>query len=260
MSNTSLETLFRPLPISLCVLCLNEEDNLPRALAQASQFAEVLVLDTGSSDCSIKLAKELGATVAQSEWLGFAKTRRKHFEMAREPWILWLDADEEVTPQLVAELRRLFEKENIDDHAAYEVNREMVFLGKRIRHGDWFPDRVVRLFKADRWSMPEREVHESLKISGSVGRLQSLVPHYSYCSWRDREERVESYSSLWAKQQFATGRRSGSLAAWLRAGWKLIRGLFLKKGFLDGWLGVRIAWSNAAEVYRKYQKLHQLGR
>lgn len=245
-----------PLPITVCTLCLNEAENLPRCLSQIEAFEEWLVLDTGSTDDSIQIARDLGARVEETPWKGFSKTRDEHFKLATQPWILWLDADEELTPEFIEELRSLLP--DIEKHAAYEINRLMFFEGKWIRHGDWFPDHVTRLFKGDSWSMPLREIHESVEISGSIGRLTETVPHYSYRDWEDRERRVESYTTLWAKQQHQRGKSCSPLGPALRASWKFFRGYLLKKGILDGSIGLQIAWSNALEVYLKYQKLRQL--
>jgi len=245
-----------PLPISLCILCLNEAGNLPRCLSQLDAFSECLVLDTGSDDESIMVATDLGARVETTTWKGFSATRDEHFKLATQPWILWLDADEELTPAFIEELRSLFEA--TPEHAAYEINRLMKFEGKWIRHGDWFPDRVTRLFRADSWTMPHREIHESVEIAGSVGRLTKTVPHYSYLDWADRQKRVESYTTLWASQQYKQGKTTSPIGPFLRASWKFARGLLLKKGFLDGSIGWKVAWSNALEVHLKYQKLRNL--
>lgn len=243
------------LPITVCILCLNEAGNLPRCLSQLDAFAECLVLDTGSTDDSIKIAEDLGAHVETTPWEGFSAIRNHHFKLATQPWILWLDADEELTPKFIEELRELFS--STPNHAAYEINRLMLFEGKWIRHGDWFPDYVTRLFRADAWTMPHREIHESVEIPGSLGRLKATVPHYSYLDWADRQKRVESYTTLWASQQHKRGKTCSPLGPPLRAAWKLFRGFILKRGFLDGPIGWKVAWSNALEVHLKYRKLRK---
>ena len=131
----------------------------------------------------------------------------------------------------------------------------MYFEGKWIRHGDWFPDRVTRLFRADSWSMPLREIHESVEIDGSTGQLRETVPHYSYLDWADRQNRAEKYASLWAARQNRLGKSTSPLGPPLRAAWKLFRGLVIKRGFLDGAIGWKVAWSNSREVYLKYRLL-----
>lgn len=244
------------LPITVCTLCLNEAENLPRCLSQIDSFSEWLVLDTGSTDDSMQIARDLGARVEQTTWKGFSATRDEHFKLATQSWILWLDADEELTPAFIEELHNLLPK--IEQHAAYQINRLMFFEGKWIRHGDWFPDRVTRLFRSDSWSMPHREIHESVEIAGSTGHLTETVPHYSYSDWNDRQKRVESYTSLWASQQHKRGKTTSLIGPPLRGTWKLARGFLLKKGFLDGSTGWKVALSTAQEVSLKYRKLRKL--
>jgi glycosyltransferase involved in cell wall biosynthesis len=235
---------------------LNEAENLPRCLTQIEHFAETIVLDTGSTDKSLEVARQLGAQVEKTSWKGFSATRREHFQLATQPWILWLDADEELTTEFIHELRELWP--DIDRYKAYQINRLMNFQGKWIHHGDWFPDRVTRLFHRDSWTMPERDIHESIEIEGEVGRLLEVVPHYSYKDWADRNARVERYTTLWAQQQKTKGKTTSLPSSFIRAAWKLIRGLLLKGGIMDGLLGFQIAWSNALEVFQKYEKLRKL--
>ena len=103
-------------------------------------------------------------------------------------------------------------------------------------------------------------MHESVTIDGTIGRITSPLHHYSYLDWEDRRNRIEGYATLWARQQFGAGRRAGPLAAPLRASWRFVRGLVLRNGWLDGRLGLRIALSNAEEVYRKYRQLQRLSK
>ena len=242
-----------PLPITVCTLCLNEAGNLPRCLQLREAFDEWIVLDTGSSDNSIAVAEALGARVERSLWLNFSATRRYHFSLARNRWILWIDADEEITPSFVEEIRNLLPR--IDEHSAYTLNRQMFFQGNWIRHGDWFPDRVTRLFRDGDWTMPERTIHESLTIEGSIGSLKELIPHFSYKSWADRRKRIKAYSKLWAVNELKRGRNVSLATPLLRATWKFFRGFIFRGGILDGWLGFQIAFSNAGEVHRKYRCL-----
>jgi hypothetical protein len=159
-----------------------------------------------------------------------------------------------LTAELVGELRALFARG--PEHAAYRINRVMFFQNQWIRHGEWYPDRVLRLFRADAWSLPVREVHESVDIDGSIGELRGELPHYSYQDWEDRNRRIEKYAGLWACQEIAKGRKSIPLEAYLRAAWRFFRAYVIKLGFLEGLLGYRIASSCAREVRLKYLALH----
>lgn len=245
------------LPITVCMLSLNEADRLPLTLVPVEHFAEWLIYDTGSTDESIQIARDAGATVVERPWEGFSVTRIHHFKAATQPWILWIDADEVITPALVDELKALFSSGIDLEHQAYKLNRMIQFEGKWIRHGDWFPDWNVRLFRQGTWSMEERAVHESLEINGTIGEVQNYLEHHSFRSWEDKEKRSEKYAKLWAEMQKEKGKSAGALDPSLRAVWKFIRGYFLKAGFLDGAMGFKVALSNAKETKLKYSLLRK---
>ena len=133
------------LPVSVCIMVLNEEDRLERCLSRVNGFAEVVVLDTGSTDRSVAICREHGVDVHETRWEGYGKTRKKLFSLATQPWILWLDADELITDELAVELEALFAGPIGLD--AFEINLIVYFQGKWVRHGDWFPGWHVRLFK-----------------------------------------------------------------------------------------------------------------
>jgi len=235
------------------MLVKNEMDRLPGTLSPLSAFAEVVILDSGSADGSIDYACTHGCVVHQSEWLGFGAMRTKLFGLAREPWVLWLDADEIVTDDLLESLQKLFRDGAKAE--AYQINRMVHFIGKRIRHGDWFPDWNTRLFRSTCWKMDERPVPEALQINGRVARLPGLLEHHSYRDWPDRRDRARRYAELWATMEASRGRRPKPGEATARAAWRFVRGYVLRLGFLDGLLGLRVAASIAAETRLKYRLL-----
>lgn len=240
---------------SACILTLNEEENLPRCLAPLSDFAEVLVYDSGSSDKTIELAQSQGATVIEGDWEGFGTTRRKLFEAATQPWILWIDADEVLTPELVAEIRNCVEMN--PQCGGYEINRITRIGRKRFRHGLWYPDWNLRFFRREAWAMEERDVHESIRVSGGKGRFMSRIDHYSYRDWQERKARAGRYAKLWASQAFRDGKRVTWFDQVSHAWACFLKGYFLKMGFLDGISGLRLALSTSAEVSDKYRRLRK---
>lgn len=244
------------LPISVCMLVKDEEDRLVKSLPPLAIFKEVLIYDSGSTDGSIELCKKHDAQIIHGSWHGFAETRKKLFSQANQPWIFWLDADEVITPELLEELKSTFATDV--KVSGFQINRMVFFEGKWIRHGDWFPDWNLRLFKAYSWQIENREVHESVKVNGSSSRLDGLLEHHSYRNWQDRNLRMEKYSRLWADMKFREGRAVNPFEAWLRAIWRFLRAYFLKFGFLDGATGFRIAVSNGCEVYQKYKMLSSM--
>tara|TARA_A100001015_G_scaffold319138_1_gene441132 strand:+ start:1495 stop:2259 length:765 start_codon:yes stop_codon:yes gene_type:complete len=245
------------LPISVCILVKNEESNLINSLPALSIFKEVLVYDSGSTDKSLEICEQFGAKVISGEWLGFSESRKKLFSEASQPWIFWLDADEVLTSELASELKFVFSSEI--KCQGFEINRMVFFLGKKIRHGEWFPDWNLRIFRADSWRMDDRFVHESVNLHGSSVRLRGLLEHYSYQDWNDRLQRMEHYSNLWAQMKQEQGSKTFSGEGSIRAVWRFFRAYILKFGFLDGLIGFKIAISVASEVSLKYKKLHQLG-
>ncbi|MFT5905927.1 MAG: glycosyltransferase involved in cell wall biosynthesis [Cryomorphaceae bacterium] len=245
----------KKLPISVCMLSLNEADRFPLSLTCIDHFEEWLIYDTGSTDNSIQIGQDAGATVTKQPWLGFSKTRELQFTQASQPWILWLDADEVITQALIDELYQLFDNELEPQHSAFEINRMIYFNQQWVKHGDWFPDWNVRLFKKDVWSMPERDVHESVDINGSKGKLHNILEHHSFRSWNDKEQRSNKYAKLWVDMQLNKGGKVLPCTPLLRGVWKFLRGYILKKGFLDRSLGFKIALSNAKETTYKYKLL-----
>lgn len=241
------------LPISVCLLVLNEEDRLERTLAPLNAFHEIIVMDSGSTDRSIEICRAYGAKVYEESWQGFGKMRQKLFSLASQPWIFWLDADEVMRDELVSELKDLFSRPI--PYSAFMVNRMVFFENRWISHGDWFPDWNLRLFKADSWSMEPREVHESIRVRGPVGRLNSLLQHYTYRNWEDQRRRSQRYAALWAEQMAAEGGPPPLGNPLMRGCWRFIKGYILKRGFLDGLLGMKIALANAGETTRKHKLL-----
>lgn len=236
------------------MLVKNEADRLVKSLPSLDFFEEIVIYDSGSEDGSQAICENYGARVIHADWEGFAATRIRMFKDAQQPWIFWIDADEVVTEALAQELKTLFFKNPSKD--AYALNRMVYFEGQWIRHGDWFPDWNVRLFRNDVWSMEPRAVHESLDINGSVGRLEGLLEHHTYRNREDQHLRSERYAKLWA-QQHAGKKTATVLTPYTRAAWRFFKGYILKGGFRDGRLGLHIARSNAFEVFLKYQLLRE---
>lgn len=240
---------------SACILTLNEEDNLPRCLAQLTDFEEVLVLDSGSTDRTVEIAKKAGARVLEQPWEGFGATRKKLFTEATQPWIFWIDADELATPELIGEIRNCVDDDPKTD--GYQINRITWIGRKRFRHGNWYPDWNLRFFRRIAWTMEERDVHESVKVPGVIGRFLSRMEHYSYRNWEERHTRSQRYAKLWASQAFRDGRRATWFDQVGHSFASFLKGFVFKLGFLDGISGLRLALSNASEVADKYRRLRR---
>ncbi len=168
--------------ISFCLITLNEEKNLPRCLASCAGLAdEIIVLDSGSTDATEKIARQFGARFEHQDWLGFVGQKNRVLSLATRDWIFSLDADEELSPELRAEILSL-KNSGAPSHNVngYSMPRCVLYEGRWIRHGDWYPDRLVRLFRRDHARFAGGNVHERLEISGPVQDLHGDLHHYSF--------------------------------------------------------------------------------
>jgi glycosyltransferase involved in cell wall biosynthesis len=245
--------------ISFCVITLNEEDNLARCLRSCSGLAdEVLVVDSGSTDRTAKVAHDFDARWIEQPWLGFVGQKNRALELASHDWIFSIDADEELSPELQAELHELKSHPPSLAMSGFHMPRCVLYEGRWIRHGDWYPDRLVRLFRRGRARFAGGKVHERLEISGSVRSLKGELFHHSFRDAADHWARCEEYARLWAETQAEAGATVSVLAPAMHATFRWLKGYVLRRGFLDGRLGWRIALFSAREVYLKYQLLQNL--
>jgi glycosyltransferase involved in cell wall biosynthesis len=242
--------------LSVCLITLNEERNLPRALRSVDGIAdEVVVVDCGSRDRTREIARELGATVISRSWSDFSEQKNFAAASAKNNWILSLDADEELSPELRNSLLSWKTQEPKFD--VYEFSRRAWYLGRWITHAGWYPDRQKRLYRRSAAQF-RGIIHESLSFSGKPGRLEGDLFHYTISSLAEHEEKVERYSTLAAQQMYAAGKRKWRVAARLGAPWSWFRSYVLRGGFLNGSRGALISRMAARSVRLKYNKLGQI--
>jgi len=239
--------------ISACLITLNEEHNLPRALDSLRGIAdEIVVVDSGSTDRTLEIARERGAATFHRAWTNYSEQKNYAAERATHDWILSLDADEELSTSLQSSL--LHWKETPPAGNVYEVSRRTWYLGAWIRHSGWYPDFQRRLYRRDKARF-EGIVHESLRFAGKPGRLEGDLLHYTVRSFAEHEANVERYTTLAAEQMYAAGLRSWRAAMWFATPWSWFQNFFLRGGFLDGYRGGLIAQMAARSVRLKYKKL-----
>ena len=242
--------------LSVCMIVKNEEACLERCLASVRGLAdEIIVVDSGSTDGTVGIAKQMGAQVFELDWPGFGPQKNRALSYASKDWIFSIDADERVTPELRAELEHAM-RENIAE--GYFCPRLSQFCGKFIRHSGWYPDYVLRLFKRGAGRFSDNLVHESVVLEGRTVKLKSPLLHYSYLTADDVERKVEHYSNAAAQQMFKAGKRSSWIGAALSGSWAFVRTYLIRKGLLDGSAGWNIARMNARTTYLKYRKLEAL--
>lgn len=245
--------------ISVCIITLNEEANLPRCLASVRRLAdEVVVVDSGSTDRTVAIAQEMEARVVEQPWLGYVG--QKNFALTRtsHEWVLSLDADEALDEELIEAIVRLKTQAISDEVSGFSMSRVVWFEGRWIRFGDWYPDVLVRLFRKNRARFCGKRVHERLEITGRVKRLPGELAHFSFEDEADYRRRMEYYAELWALSAWDEGCRAGALTMWSRSLARFFRGWLIKGGWKGGWLGFRLAWLGAREVFLKYDRLRQL--
>jgi glycosyltransferase involved in cell wall biosynthesis len=244
--------------ISACVITLNEEHNLPRALASLDGVAdEIVVVDAGSADGTIAIAKQHGAAVFVRPWTNYSEQKNFAAARAQNEWILSLDADEELSTELAQSLLEWKKREAT--FAVYEMARKTWYLGAWIRRSGWYPDYQRRLYRKDAAKFAGI-VHESLEFSGKAGRLRGDLHHFTVRTFAEHEANVERYTTLAAEQMYARGRRSWRGGMWLAPGWSWLRSFVLQAGFLDGYRGWLIARMAARSTRLKYGKLGELLR
>ncbi len=246
---------------SVCLITFNEELNLGRCLASVVRFAdEVVVVDSGSTDRTQEIATTAGARVISQPWLGYVGQKNFAIDRATHGWIFSIDADEEVSPRLSAEIEELKSRsgEVSPRCSGFRMPRCVLYEGRWIRHGDWYPDRLVRLFRKERARFAGGKVHERLELSGEIRDLRHELYHYSFRDRADHWQRCLDYARLWAESAFEAGKRAGGWAGPSHAAFRWVRGYLFRGGFLDGAQGWHIARMSAAEVKLKYELLRKM--
>lgn len=244
-------------PLSLVVITLNEEKNIERCLRSVPFADDIVVVDSFSTDRTAELAGSLGARVISEKWRGFGA--QKHFatEQAKNDWVLSLDADEALSPELAAEILARFE--TLDPEVGYELPRRSFHLGRWIGHGGWFPDPQLRLFNRKRAQWASSDIHEHV-LADRRERFANPILHWVFEDLSDQVVTNDRYSSLQARERFARGERF-SLPKLVFKPWvKFVETYFLKAGFRDGLPGFLISVSAAYSVFLRHAKLWELGR
>lgn len=253
-------------PITACILTKNEEKNLPGCIETLSFADEIHVVDSGSTDGTVEIAKKAGARVFHRPWTGFYDQRMYQFSLPETEWLLWLDADERCSSELQKEI--VAWKSPASGNAppgnnrynGYNIPRLTHFMGSPIRHCGWFPDRMPRLFKKDSWKFNREGIHAKIMISGGEGRLQHVIHHHPYPDLATYYKKMGQYAVETADYKFKQGRRS-SLAGALAIGpARFLKTYFLQRGFLDGRAGLAVSWLAAMSDSMKYLELYRRSR
>ena len=245
--------------LSVIIITLNEATNIKACLDSVAFADEVIVVDAGSTDGTVRLARESGAKIhVTSDWPGFGSQKNRALRRARLPWVLSLDADERVSPELARQIRQAVAGEKC---TAFEIPRLTQFCGQWIRHCGWTPDHVLRLFRRDIACFSDDMVHERVLVGAvPIGRLSSPLLHYSYPTPAHYWRKLEQYSQAWAQQRFALRQKTSMLRAGLAGITAFLRSYIFRLGFLDGSMGFAVCTMQAQAAFGKYFALYCLNR
>jgi glycosyltransferase involved in cell wall biosynthesis len=245
-------------PISATLITFNEERNIAGALQSLSWVDEIIIVDSGSNDATLEICRHFTDRVIHRDWTGYVDQKNFAVEIACNDWIFSLDADERSSPELNIEIQELARKGF--PNLGYRIPRMAFFMGRWIRHGDWYPDYQLRLFNRRYGRWEGGRVHESVKTSEKTEFLTGEIHHYTYRNLSEYLQRLETYSSLAAldyQQRGKTATLSRLLGHPVAA---FVKAYLLKRGFLDGVPGLTAAVMGAVSVFFKYAKLHELQR
>lgn len=236
--------------ISAIIITRNEADNLPECLQSLGFCSEIIVVDSNSRDGTQLLAERHGAIVISAQdWPGFGLQKQRALDAAHGDWVLSIDADERVTPELALEI---IAATQTDDVNGYWINRKSQFLGKWMRHGGWYPDRLLRLARRAKAEFDPTPIHEKMLVSGRTASLAAPLLHYSYRTIEDVLAKQKNYALAAAEKKRNAGVSAGLMAALALALWTFTRAYFLRLGFLDGRHGLVAAVAKSQETFWKY--------
>jgi glycosyltransferase involved in cell wall biosynthesis len=242
--------------LSVTIITRNEAENLPAALESAAWADEILVVDCGSTDATVAIAREHGARVIHRDWRGYSEQKNFAASRASHDWIFSLDADERITPALADEVRSTLSRE--PPHAGYRMPRVSWYLGAWIRTTDWYPDRQLRLYDRRRGRWANRRVHESIVLEGPEGALHHTLEHHPYRDISHHLQTMDRYTTLAAEDMLEQGRRVGLGGLLLHPPAAFLRNYVLRQGVRQGTAGLIISVLNAYYVFLKFAKAWQM--
>jgi glycosyltransferase involved in cell wall biosynthesis len=248
----------KEIKLSGVVIAFNEEAKIERCIRSLQQVCdEIIILDSFSTDKTCEISRNLGAKVFQHKFDGHIQQKNRAITYASFPYVLSLDADEELSPELILSILTVKKDWQFD---AYGMNRLNNYGGQWIRHGSWYPDKKLRLWQSDKGAWGGENPHDKfiMQPQASVGHLKGNLLHYTMNGYDDLKKQTDKFSAIAAKAMFERGKRISSIQIAIKTGFRFFKEYFLLLGFLDGKAGWQIATMNAYYVWLKYRRLQVL--
>jgi glycosyltransferase involved in cell wall biosynthesis len=240
------------IPVSVAIITRNEEENIRDALESVTDFEDIVIVDAFSEDRTADICKEFNCRVYQQEWQGYARQKQIAVNYAKNQWVLILDADERVTPELRSEIETAIKG---GEFSGFYIPRKNFFLGKWIKYSGWWPDHTLRLFRKDVSHMEQREVHEKVSVDGAVGYIKSPLEHYTYRTISGYIKKMDNYSTLSAREMQDKDKFFAFFSALFSPLVVFFKMYFLRQGFRDGKHGYVLAVLYSLYTFLKYVKV-----
>ncbi|HVO66404.1 MAG TPA: glycosyltransferase family 2 protein [Syntrophales bacterium] len=247
------------IPLSVAIITKNEAESLPDCLRSVSFAEQIVVVDSGSTDETVRIASDFGCEVFSEPWRGFGPQKQFAIDRCKSPWILVLDADERIPKDTAQAIKTLILSPSTAA-VGFSFPRKNFFQGKWIRHAGWWPDRVIRLFQKEKGRMTKAKVHESVEVDGRVEPLTYPMEHYTESRLSQILVKIDQYSTFGAEEAFNGGKTASIWSAVFRAKLAFFYNYVLRLGFLDGSQGFTLAVTDAVNKFFKYAKLAELSR
>lgn len=244
--------------LSATVICQDEVDKIRGCLESLRFCDEVIVVDSGSTDGTLEVARELADVVVETDWPGHVAQKNRALDRAAGEWLLSIDADERVTPELAKEIQDLLA--GAPEADGYLINRHVHYLGRWIDHSGWYPDPRIRLFRRGKGRWGGVNPHDTVVLKGRAGRLKGDIIHYTYDDMEHHVRTMNAFTSIQAREHGARGRRFNWGSLLLRPPLEFCKKYFLKRGYRDGPQGFLVASFSAFYVFLKFAKLWEIER
>lgn len=238
------------LQICAIVITRNEQENISRCIKSLGFASQVVVVDANSTDNTAQIARELGADVFVREWTNFSDQKTFAVQQAKHPWIFWIDADEQASPELAEEIKNL----NPDTADGYFVSRKVFYLGRWIKHCGWYPGYVLRLFDKTKGRFNSKPVHEGVRLEGSTRKLKFPLYHFPYKNIFHHIEKINTYTDLAATHLVNKGKKPAIMRPFYKSLIKFTRMYVVRLGILDGASGLAICALGAVTDFLKHLK------